>query len=214
MSWNFTKCCLWYNCVCKVKLIAWFVSACVSHLRSNEAMSGSGSLQCKAFRWISKSPKTTRGLPSTENEDSSPYRKVIHHYNMEFNRSCYCNFMKCKLIFYCISKSGLSFSNYWKWGEFIDSWLTIPETHRKWQRCSRKGADGTQLSKTALHASACDVGALLRENKNVLETHYRLPDTAWEVRKNTLTWDYLFYMSEINDCILDSRLCLYYWIKC
>ncbi len=71
---------------------------------------------------------------------------------------------------------------------FADSWLTIPETHRKWQRCSRRGADRTQFSKIAL-PFACDVRALLRENKNVLETYYRLPYSTWEVRENTLTWD-------------------------
>ncbi len=76
--------------------------------------------------------------------------------------------------------------------KFVDSWLTIPETHRKRQRCSRRGADRTQLSKIAL-PSACDVRALFRENKNLLETYYRLPDSAWEVRKNTLTWDDIFY---------------------
>ncbi len=37
--------------------------------------------------------------------------------------------------------------------------------------------------------SVFDGRALLRENKNALETYYRLPDSAWEVRKNRLTWD-------------------------
>ncbi len=56
------------------------------------------------------------------------------------------------------------------------------------KRCS---SDRMQFSKIAL-PSACDVRALLRENKNVLETYYRLPYSAWEVRKNTFTWDYIF----------------------
>ncbi len=83
------------------------------------------------------------------------------------------------------------------------------ETQRKWQRCSRRGADRTQFSKIAL-LSACDVRASLRENKNVLETYYLLPDSTWEVRKNTLTY---FFISEINYCILENNLLLYYWIK-
>ncbi len=37
--------------------------------------------------------------------------------------------------------------------------------------------------------SVFDVRTWLRENKNALETYYRLPDSAWEVRKNRLTWD-------------------------
>ncbi len=55
---------------------------------------------------------------------------------------------------------------------FVDSRLTIPETHRERERYRRRGADRTQVSKIAL-PSAFDVRPLLRDNRNVLERHDR-----------------------------------------
>ncbi len=53
---------------------------------------------------------------------------------------------------------------------FVDSWLTIPQTHWERRRCSRRSRDGAQVSRIAL-SSACDVRSRLRDNRNGLETH-------------------------------------------
>ncbi len=56
--------------------------------------------------------------------------------------------------------------------------------------------------------SACDVRALLTENKNVLDIYYRLPDSAWA--KYT---DLKFFFLYLWNMILENNLLMYYWIK-
>ncbi len=97
--------------------------------------------------------------------------------------------------------------------KFVDRWLTIPETHRKWQRCSKRGADRTQFSKIAL-PFACDVRALLRGEQECIGNI--LPPTWLYLRgkeKYTYLRLYFFYITEINYCILENNLLLCYWLK-
>ncbi len=94
----------------------------------------------------------------------------------------------------------------------FDSWLTIPESNRKRKRCDRRGSE----IEHRLARLCCRLRLMLErcwERTRLFWKHYRLPDSAWEVRKDTLTWDKKMYISEIYECILENNLLLYYWIK-